>query len=244
MNLLPENFSEVHYAEAWWIISDIHGCYEELMVLLRAIPVGARVAYVGDYVDRGPAPHQVLREVNYRITNGDDLGVLGNHDWKAYRGAILGRNIQVSHGLDYTFKVTPKEAFAFLGNLPRQLHLAIPGDSRICTVVHAGIPWNLRGMDTKFARQHCLYGETEGFREDGFPNRTYKWRESWNGKQSDSLCVFGHDRFNNVTYLNESHNVVGIDTGCAFGGKLTAYNPFTQEVLEVPAARDYTQDER
>lgn len=240
MNLVSSVHMEVVSAEDWWVISDVHGCYEELIALLDLVYLTspkASIAYVGDFVDRGPQPAEVLGYVRESLQNKRAVAVLGNHDWKLYRAAVLGRDVKVAHGLGRTLELTTASQAKFLGKLPRQVHITSPGMGGVCTVVHAGMPYSGVGVKNKFTESHALYGEVDGYREDGYPNRAYSWADTWEGKSG--MCVFGHDRKDKVTYLKP--NVVAIDTGCAFGGKLTAYNPKTKHVLSVPAQKNYAE---
>src|SRR5262249_20300713 len=49
-------------ANAFYVVGDIHGCARELDVLLRGLPLraGDTVAFVGDYIDRGPESRAVI----------------------------------------------------------------------------------------------------------------------------------------------------------------------------------------
>lgn len=100
------------------IIGDVHGCLDELLLLLaklgysvqrdaagRAVdaehPDGRRVVFVGDLVDRGPATVGVLRLAMGMTAAGHAPSVPGNHEAKLIR-ALDGRKVQVSHGLEST----------------------------------------------------------------------------------------------------------------------------------------------
>ncbi len=82
------------------LIGDIHGCYDELVALLRTLgytiagtreqpdvvaPNGRKAVFVGDLVDRGPDSPGVLRLVMHMVGNGTALCVPGNHDVKLQR---------------------------------------------------------------------------------------------------------------------------------------------------------------
>ena len=101
------------------MIGDVHGCRAELEQLLDQLdyaiirddhgrPIGAhhdqrRAIFVGDLVDRGPDTPGVLRLVMGMVAAGDALCVAGNHEAKLLR-ALIGRQVQVSHGLAETLE--------------------------------------------------------------------------------------------------------------------------------------------
>ena len=66
-----------------YIISDIHGCYEQYQKLLEKINFTKEdVLYVlGDVVDRGPEPIRVLRDM---MNRPNVIFILGNHDFIMY----------------------------------------------------------------------------------------------------------------------------------------------------------------
>lgn len=100
------------------IIGDVHGCYDELLELLRILgyqaengegrltpsptvwrhPEGRKAIFLGDLVDRGPKIVPVLKLVMAMVEAGSALCVPGNHDVKLMR-KLKGKNVQVTHGL-------------------------------------------------------------------------------------------------------------------------------------------------
>lgn len=223
------------------VIGDVHGCYDELKTLLRGVPEEATIVYVGDFTDRGPKPKEVLNLVEAQILRGKAYASRGNHDWKLYRAKVLNREVRAIHGLAETLTKVEANDVDFLGHLPHQLTLRSEKYPRLlCTVAHGGIPFQDVGVENnKRVEAHCLYGETDGTKNDeGFPTRTYAWTDTWNNP--DHMCVYGHTPVREVEYMK---NTVNIDTGCAFGGKLTAYYPFTGQIKQVAAARAYANKE-
>ena len=234
------NVHWVHEGQNWWIIGDVHGCYDELVELLAKIPLKDRLAFVGDFVDRGPKPKEVLNLVQELIESHRAVAVGGNHDRKAYRAGVLGNNVKLTHGLAETLVKVEALDLDFIGNLPHQVHLKSPGYEGTVTVVHGALRFMDRGLDNKAVNSMCLYGETDGTTNaEGFPTRTYEWVKTWEPHWMHHKCVFGHTPVKEVKYMGEFNNCVNIDTGCAFGGKLTAYNPFSCDILEVKARDNY-----
>lgn len=98
------------------IIGDVHGCFDELLMLLEKLgytidnatdfpkitaPAGRKAIFLGDLVDRGPKSPEVVRLVMQMCTDEQALCVPGNHDMKFLR-MLQGRNVQLTHGLELT----------------------------------------------------------------------------------------------------------------------------------------------
>lgn len=95
------------------IIGDIHGCYDELVLLLTKLgyvqdesgvynhPFGRQAAFLGDLCDRGPKNVEVLSLVMNMVKSGSAVAVSGNHDVKLLK-YLRGKNVTQTHGLDIT----------------------------------------------------------------------------------------------------------------------------------------------
>lgn len=230
------------------IVGDIHGCLVELEELISKLgyrsaetgwshPEGRRLFFVGDLVDRGPNSVEVVRRVMKAVESGTALMVPGNHDVKLAR-ALRGGKVSLNHGLDVTlaqFQAEPKEfqeaAAAFLQGLVS--HAVLDG-GRLC-VAHAGMRAEMQGRGSAAVREFALYGETTGeIDEFGLPVR-YPWALDYRGQ---ALVVYGHTPVPEAEFLN---NTIDIDTGCCFGGKLTALRYPERELVSVPARQVYAE---
>lgn len=217
-------------------IGDVHGCHEELSMLLAQIPDGHKPVFVGDLTDRGPDSVGVLRLVMGMVREGKALAVRGNHDDKLFR-ALSGKDVKTSHGLAETLSQLSRETETFrnevrefLGNLPIELILA---DDSI-SVSHAGLSEDLQGKNNSKAKGRALFGKTTGKNDaNGLPERM-DWAQEYHGGR---IVVHGHTVMQNVRNLN---NVWCIDTGCCFGGKLTALCFPGMQVLDVKALAVYS----
>lgn len=236
------------------IIGDVHGCADELVELLRRLGYVAelrgegparraavsrthvrRVIFVGDLVDRGPSSPDVLRIVLAMIDAGIALAVPGNHDVRFLRW-LDGKSVKPTHGLDLTIAQfeaeTPEfreRVRTFISKLPSYLWL---DDGRLA-VAHAGIKEGMLGRGSAEVRGFCLYGETSGEMDEfGLPIR-YHWAAEYGGTTS---IVYGHTPVPEPGWVN---NTLCIDTGCCFGGKLSALRWPEREVVSVPAAQVY-----
>jgi protein phosphatase len=197
-------------------------------------PAGRRAVFVGDLVDRGPDTPGVMRLVMAMVGAGVGLCVAGNHDDKMAR-ALLGGNVRISRGRALALAQLEADpsliepAARFLAALPTQLVL----DEGRLVVAHAGLTEELQGVDSSRARSFALYGDTTGERDErGYPVRR-DWAAAYRGR---ALVVYGHVAVPEPRWLN---NTVNIDTGCVFGGRLTALRYPELQVVSVPAARAY-----
>ena len=232
------------------IIGDVHGCCEELITLLaqlgygiqndpqgqRAIPPdGRRAVFVGDLVDRGPKIPEVLRLAMRMVDEGTAFCVPGNHDMKLMR-KLKGRDVQLTHGLADSITQLDKEPPEFKQQVVKFLDDLVSHyvfDDGKLVVAHAGMKEEMQGRGSGKVRDFALYGETTGETDEyGLPVR-YNWAAEYRGK---AMVVYGHTPVSEPEWLNRTIN---IDTGCVFGGKLTALRYPERELVSVPALRTY-----
>lgn len=232
------------------IIGDVHGCYEELRTLIARLgytvtdhvaahPAGRRLVFVGDLVDRGPDSPNVLRLTMASVKTGSAICVPGNHDAKFLRW-LNGKKVQPTHGLAETIAqleadpLDRRDLTDFLDGLVS--HYVFDGGKLV--VAHAGLKEEMQGRGSGKVREFCLYGDTTGERDDyGLPERL-DWAREYRGK---ALVVYGHTPFAEPRWLNHT---VNIDTGCCFGGALTALRYPELETVSVPALRTYAESLR
>ncbi len=229
------------------IIGDVHGCYDELVELLGNLgydvtdparvvpPAGRKAVFLGDLVDRGPGSVQVLRLVMAMVRAGTALCVPGNHDVKLVR-YLHGRNVQLTHGLAGTveqLQAVSEEERADVGDFLDKLvgHYGLDGGRLV--VAHAGMTEAYAGRASQRVREFALYGETTGETDEfGLPVR-FNWAAEYRGA---AAVVYGHTPTPEADWLN---GTICIDTGCVFGGKLTALRWPERTTVSVPARRQY-----
>ncbi|GAB2466224.1 polynucleotide kinase-phosphatase [Hymenobacter qilianensis] len=199
-----------------------------------------RVIFLGDLVDRGPASPQVLRLVMRMVQDGLALCVPGNHDIKLLRH-LGGKNVNVQHGFAETLEQLAAESDTFKSQVRQFLdglvsHYVLD-DGRL-VVAHAGMREDMQGRGSGAVRAFALFGETTGeIDEFGLPVR-YNWASEYRGR---AMVVYGHTPVPEAEWLN---NTIDIDTGCVFGGQLTALRYPERELVAVPAARVYCEPVR
>jgi protein phosphatase len=202
--------------------------------------VPRKVVFLGDLVDRGPASPQVLRLVMSMVRDGLALCVPGNHDIKLLRH-LNGKNVSLTHGLAETVAQLEGEPVAF----KEQVRLFLDGltshyvlDGGRLVVAHAGMPEAMQGRGSGAVRSFALFGETTGeIDEFGLPVR-YAWAADYRGR---AMVVFGHTPVPVPEWLN---NTIDIDTGCVFGGRLTALRYPERALVAVPAHKVYCEPSR
>lgn len=233
------------------IIGDVHGCCDELETLLAKLgyavaraegasegsrfsitpPPGRKAVFVGDIVDRGPRVGDSLRLVMDMVDDGHAFCVVGNHEAKVEKW-LKGSDVKIAHGLNVTIAEldTAGEVFKarvkkFIGQL--KSHYMLDGGRLV--VAHAGIKEEMQNRASSAIRAFCMYGETTGETDEfGLPVR-YNWADDYRG---NTRVIYGHTPVLDAEWLN---NTLCIDTGCVFGGKLTALRYPEMELVSEPA---------
>ncbi|MCB1191130.1 MAG: polynucleotide kinase-phosphatase [Leptospiraceae bacterium] len=237
------------------IIGDIHGCFDELQELLLRLgystsrveetetnfgfevtpPVTRKVIFLGDLVDRGTDSPSVLRLVMSMVNAGFAYCVPGNHDLKLQK-YLTGKKVQIKHGLQLTIDQLESETDQFKATVEKFLYGLISHyvfDNGKLVVAHAGLKEEMQGRGSGVVRSFCLYGETTGeVDEFGLPVRL-NWAKEYKGK---AKVVYGHTPVLEAEWLNKTIN---IDTGCVFGGRLTALRYPEEELVSIDAKRTY-----
>jgi protein phosphatase len=236
------------------IIGDVHGCYEELVLLLEKLgyvaegnpckspmthPEGRKAVSVGDLGDRGPNSPGCFAVFRQMVRADTAICLQGNHDDKLRR-FLKGNNVKVGNGMQKTIdqlhsKSSPikkKTLYKFLDGLPYRVML----DDNKLLVCHAGLKekYHYASMNRKIVAK-CIYGETTGAKDaDGYPVRL-PWQDDYSGVR---VVVHGHVALPEVSIVN---NVYDVDTSCVFGGKLTALRYPEMELVSQPALKTYEE---
>ncbi len=235
------------------IIGDIHGCYDELCALLNKLgyqistaddsgiydvkpPPGRKVIFLGDFVDRGPKTPEVMQLVMDMVDAGIAICVPGNHDIKLLK-KLQGANVQIAHGMAESLNQLQHHSPEFIERMKAFFHGLISHyvlDQGKLVVAHAGLKEEFHGRGSGKVRAFALFGDVNGKMEGGLPIRN-DWQDEYQGK---AMVVYGHTAILEAIWIN---NTIDIDTGCVFGGSLTALRYPERELVSVPAAKIYVQ---
>jgi predicted phosphodiesterase len=198
-------------------IGDIHGCYDELRDLLALIAPAASdlVVSVGDVVTKGPAAAECLelwRDRGY-------LAVKGNNELKVLDSAHPLLRFFATQNRDILLR---RDLLRYLATWP--LVLDFP-DANI-TAVHGGFLPQMNVTEEDVAREADLVPRLRWIRrkngdwihagKEKKKKGDVLWSEKWKGERT---IVYGHTP---VREPKVDKFALGLDTGCVYGGQLTA----------------------
>lgn len=203
------------------IIGDIHGCYTELLELFDAAALATDdvVVSVGDLVDRGPAPAEVVRWFRQRAGS---VVLMGNHERKHVRD-VLSYSQEVTRcqmADDYA------DGVAWMRGLPYFYETAE------VRVVHAAM---IPGVPLAEQPVEILAGTTSGEAKLAKIISDRWWHEAYD---DDKPVAFGHHVVGPEPLVREG-KVYGLDTGACHGQRLTALSLPDGKIYSVPARANY-----
>ncbi|GJD12634.1 Bis(5'-nucleosyl)-tetraphosphatase, symmetrical [Galdieria sulphuraria] len=214
------------------VVGDVHGCVDELRDLLKLADFrpGDQVIFLGDLVAKGPdsvAVVKIAREIGAR-------SVRGNHDfevirwWNAQMNGLSGsisvnmEHLRIAQDLD-------REDHEWLFHCP--WFIRIPEMKYL--LVHAGF---VPGVDL-YQQNPRLMMNMRSVLPNGIITNRYvadsPWASYWKGPET---VVYGHDAYRG---LQQFEFAQGIDTGCVYGGRLTALLLPENRLISVRARRCY-----
>lgn len=228
------------------VIGDVHGCLDELQLLLHKCAFAAdsdRLLFVGDLVNKGPKSLEVVRFVR----DSGSLCVRGNHDdaaLSAYYKWVQGGRVPGTAKYPYVEHFVEADV-QFLEQLPFSVSLPAHGN---VVAVHAGL---VPGVDLPDQRPFDMYKmrfvqrqragdenspwvalEKKKFKSES-GGEPHMWAKVWAGPRH---VYFGHAA---SAGLQEEAFATGLDTGCVYGKKLTACILPTKELVQVDAKDQY-----
>ncbi len=202
-------------------IGDVHGCFEELQLLLEKLEYTAddQIYFVGDVINKGPQSANCLKWVR---ESGSKM-VLGNHEAKFLEfleGKFSSPKFQkISEQLD-------KEDLKFLKSLPLYI------EEEDFLLVHAGLKPKTHPQNTP---RHVLLNIRTW---DGLGKNLWQEQDpAWHDLYTDpKLVIYGHWA---TQGLKVKTNCIGLDSGCCYGKKLSALVLPDREILQVDALSQY-----
>jgi serine/threonine protein phosphatase 1 len=205
------------------IIGDIHGCSREFCALLDKLAPNSddRLLLLGDLLNKGPDPLGVFKT----FESLDCVCLLGNHDldhlnWSA---GSLPKPESV-----LTRKLMPPNCYQRYLELVGKMPLFFENKELIA--VHSAL---LNGVPLSNQPIEVLTGDT---------NLKKTWKDEINLGRP---LIVGHKRYSAnpcEPYIVEG-KFYGIDTGCVYGGRLTALWMPSGKIMQVPAARNYSAEQ-
>jgi len=210
------------------VIGDLHGCFDELSDLLELVElrIDDRVIAVGDLITKGEKNREVL---DLFIKDGRFSSVVGNHD-RALRHYWRGEPVRLTKqqkAAASQLESGREQYSAYLRSLP----FTINRGSHL--VVHAGVRPGVplrRQMASDLTELRTMGANPS--RRKGVP-----WYQVYRGRR---IVLFGHWP---AKAPRLSAYAIGLDTGCVYGGSLTAYIIESKEFVSVPARRSYIGSE-
>jgi predicted phosphodiesterase len=215
-------------------IGDVHGCADEFEELLNALELHPEdsVVQLGDLINRGPDSHRVIKLAReYKVES-----ILGNHELRLLR-ARKEKRTNVLKDYDHeTIKQLTNKDWQYLEALPKFRY----DKTRDTVMVHGGFlpncPWQKQSVDVITSIQVIDKKGNAAKRSDA-PDGP-PWADTWGGKP---FVVYGHTPRPNVM---ERPGSIGIDTGCVYGGHLTAYIIDDKSLVQVRALEAYAHSKR
>ena len=217
-------------------IGDIHGCLSQLTALHKNIltydkfdPKNDLLIYLGDYIDRGKNPKEVINQI-IKLKNNKIriINLMGNHD-ELMIDFLFNKNNNIKNwlnfGADSTFRSYGIEIVEFIkdgfeDNVINKLrdsvfekmdeshldffkNLEISFSTEKYLFVHAGIDPQKKLIDQ--TKKDYLWSRSENFFRKDF--------------KAEKIIVHGHTPVENI--VNDPFRI-NIDSGCYFSGKLTS----------------------
>ena len=207
-------------------IGDVQGCCDELMDLLDELawrPERDRLFFVGDTINRGPKSAAVL---DFLLEHPAARSVLGNHEWHLLNFANF-RAARAAPGFRRTaLQLKPRwdEYLRLIKAFPAFI------ESRRWLLVHGGLRPGLHPKDTPVA-------DLVHLREIEIERQGRAVREPWYDHYAGrKLVIFGHWAQRGL--VNEKR-VRGLDSGCVYGGSLSALVLPEDRIISVPSRHQY-----
>lgn len=204
------------------IVGDVHGCYDEMLEIIKLANDETKKPlvniFVGDMINKGPKSEEVLE---YLLKAKHTYCVRGNHEQKVLKEFFSYKNDGVIPSEPRTWVKKLKPAYVdFMKSLPYTISIAHLN----LVIVHAGLlpgrPLTLQSCN-EMINMRNLYWDDDMFHGKVLKStfridKGQAWADNWKGPEH---VYFGHDA---VRKLQTHEYATGLDTGCVYGGHLSA----------------------
>lgn len=214
-----------------YAIGDVHGCREELERLLKKLELTAedQLYFLGDLINRGPDSAGVLRLVQ---SLPNTRCILGNHELRLLK---YRRNSNPTYLKPYDWETIHQlndDDWNFMASFDRAIELP----EHKALLVHGGLapwlPWQEHSIEMLTEIQ-TVNASTKEAGKRSQVSRGRSWQDLWEGPP---FVLCGHTPRKEIYRAKSS---LCIDTGCVYGGRLTACDIATQKIIQVKALDDY-----
>ena len=209
------------------VVGDVHGCADELRALLKKASAD-RVVLVGDLFTKGPKPVGVWKTIRRHGL----LAVLGNHDQRLL-DALDGKRPADHPAMQCIARLNRKDPawVDWLRALP------LYEKAGPFTVVHAGM--HPSGKKRRTSRRDALVRRRWPVDDAAHP----LWHQVYWGKRR---IIFGHDAVRGHIRVERDGEpwLIGLDTGCVYGGELSGYLVEEDVRISIPAKSVYCKPGR
>lgn len=230
------------------VIGDVHGCFEEMYRLVEKLQPSFQdnLVFLGDLIDKGPRPFECVQFARHLGA----MTIMGNHEDRALRWLNHEKN-RIATGKANPMKVPPArtaewsslsaENVAYLSTAPVSLDLG-SGFLAVHGGLLPGIPLEKQKPGNVMRLRYVTKEGKFAPLDPGLaaPEGSVDWQNMYDGPHS---LVVGHAvhslDFPRVDRYADGREVWSIDTGCVYGGRLTALVVETREVIQVKAERAY-----
>ena len=220
------------------VVGDIHGCYVELKDLISSLEENGKynkdtdkLIFLGDYVDRGEDSRSVIKFIrDMQKNNSNVIALMGNHEDMLLHYINGVDDYWTFNGCEATIKSYSGFADQLTDDIAWMRTLPLYHEDEHFIYVHAGVDVN-KPIDQQ-------------------DKETLLWiRDSFvfNRKEYYKQVVFGHTPTMNLNGINKPiytyANNIAMDTGCVYGGALSALIIEDGDVMEFYQVESYNEDE-
>ena len=210
-------------------IGDVHGCAWEFEKLLKKLSPKKEdtLIQLGDLINKGPDSHAAIRIARENHIHA----VMGNHELRLLKAKKEHKGIALNTYNRETFDQLTKKDWKFIKQLPKYIHR-----KALNTVfVHGGFlpnhPW--KNQPIEIISQIQVIDKKGNPKKRSEAPRGRLWVNQWN---KNPFVVYGHIPRRKVYRTSKT---IGIDTGCVYGGYLTAYIVEENRTVRVAARKAY-----